>query len=167
MAVFTSFGRNAPYLRQQLMALLGNTSNSSKFICLVVLFSYCLSFFEQAILVLSVTPGYLLAPSFWIWTAFTSCFLEIHFWEVIVDVLTVVLCGKLIEPLWGAIEMMTFFGIVNLGVAVISAVFYLILYMCTSNTELLFDVHVHGLTGYIAGLIIKLTFVFILIQNIM
>ncbi|XP_014206778.1 transmembrane protein 115 [Copidosoma floridanum] len=151
MAMFTSFGRNAPYLRQQLAALLGNTSISVKFICLVVLFSYCLSFSEQAILILSVTPGYLLAPAFWVWTAFTSCFLEIHFWEVVVDVLTVVLCGKLIEPLWGAMEMMTFFAIVNFGDAIVSAVFYLVLYMCTSNTDMLFDVHIHGLTGYIAG----------------
>lgn len=152
MAAIKSFGRNLPYLRQQFAALLGNTSTSVKFICLVVLFSYCLSFSENAILVLSVTPGYLLPPAFWVWTAFTCCFLEIHFWEVCVDVITVGLCGKLIEPLWGAMEMMTFFGIVNLGVAILSALVYLFLYMCTGDTDLLFDIHVHGLTGYIAGL---------------
>ena len=59
--------------------------------------------------------------------------------------------GKLIEPLWGALEMVTFFFIVNTGVAVLSAFFYYILYMSTFNTELLFDVHIHGLSGYLAG----------------
>lgn len=152
MAAIKSFGRNMPYLRQQFAALIGNTSTSVKFICLVVLFSYCLSFSENAILILSVTPGYLLPPAFWVWTAFTCCFLEIHLWEVCVDVITVGLCGKLIEPLWGAMEMMTFFGIVNLGVAILSTMVYLFLYMCTGDTDLLFDIHVHGLTGYIAGL---------------
>nr|CAD7441528.1 unnamed protein product [Timema bartmani] len=112
---------------------------------------YLLSFSSEAIRVLSVTPGYILPPAFWIWTAFTYCFLEIHFWEICVDIITVGLCGKLIEPLWGALEMMTFFAIVNIGVAVLSAFFYLILYMCTFNTDLLFTVHIHGLAGYIAG----------------
>ena len=37
------------------------------------------------------------------------------------------------------------------GVAVLSAFFYYLLYMCTFNTELLFEVHIHGLSGYLAG----------------
>lgn len=87
------------------------------------------------------------------------------------DVITIVLvAGKLLEPLWGAIEvsavinflyfnsqfsiieilnkivlqMLTFFGVVNVGVALVCAVFYYFLYAVTFNTELLFDVHVHG-----------------------
>lgn len=47
--------------------------------------------------------------------------------------------------------MMTFFFIVNIGVAVLCAFFYYLLYMCTQNTELLFQVHIHGLSGYLAG----------------
>jgi len=32
--------------------------------------------------------------------------MEIHWWEVVVDVITIVLvAGKLLEPLWGAIEV--------------------------------------------------------------
>ncbi|KAK9679148.1 Eukaryotic integral membrane protein (DUF1751) [Popillia japonica] len=95
MAIFKAVGRNAPYLKQQFIALLGNT--------------------KEAVNVLSVTPGFLMPPSFWIWTAFTFCFLEVHFWEVLVDIVTVGLCGKLIEPLWGQMEMMTFFAIINLA----------------------------------------------------
>lgn len=151
MASVRGISKNIPFIRQQFLALLGNTSTSVKFICIVVLLTYLLSFSEEAVLVLSVTPGYLLPPAFWIWTSFTFCFLEIHFWEVCVDIVTVGLCGKLIEPLWGALEMMTFFAIVNLGVAIISALFYLLLYVCTFNTDLLFAIHIHGLAGYIAG----------------
>lgn len=151
MALFRTLSRNIPYLKQQFVALLGNTSTSVKFICIVILFSYFLSFSENAINVISVTPGFLMPPSFWLWTAFTFCFMEVHFWEVLVDIVTVGLCGKLIEPLWGQMEMMTFFAIVNLGVAVLSTTFYFILYMCTFDTDLLFTVHIHGLAGYIAG----------------
>ncbi|KAJ8981306.1 hypothetical protein NQ317_004044 [Molorchus minor] len=70
---------------------------------------------------------------------------------MLVDIITVGLCGKLIEPLWGQMEMLTFFAIVNFGVAVITTAFYFILYCCTFNTEYLFSVHIHGLAGYIAG----------------
>ena len=63
--------------------------------------------------------GYFNPPHFWLWTALTHCFLEIHLWEVVVDIFTLVLVGKLIEPLWGAMEMVTFFFIVNTGTVVI------------------------------------------------
>lgn len=152
MAAMKVLSRNVPYIRQQLMALLGNTSTFVKIICLVVIFTYFLSFSDDAVRVISVTPGFLLPPVFWIWTAFTFCFLEIHFWEVCVDIITVGLCGKLIEPLWGAFEMVTFFGVVNIGVALLSSFFYLFLYICTFNTDLLFTIHIYGLCGYIAGI---------------
>ncbi|XP_022205593.2 transmembrane protein 115 [Nilaparvata lugens] len=78
--------------------------------------------------------------------------MEFHFWEVCLDVITVALCGKLIEPLWGQMEVMTFFAIVNIGVAMLSTLFYLFLYMCTNNPDVLFNIHIHGLAGYLAGL---------------
>lgn len=144
--------RNFSYIRQQFLALLDNTSGSVKFICIVIFFSYFLSFSETAVNAVSVTPGFMLPTSlFGIWTPFTFCFLEIHFWEVIVDVVTVGLCGKLIEPLWKATEMLIFFAIVNIGVAILSTLYYLLLYYCTFDTSFLFDVHIHGLAGYIAG----------------
>lgn len=151
MSTVRAFSRNLPYIRQQFNALLGNTSTSVKFICIVVIFGYILSYSDEAVKVLSVTPGYILPPSFWIWTTFTFCFLELHFWEVLVDIITVGLCGKLMEPLWGQMEMLTFFAITNIGVGVLTSAYYLFLYMCTANTDLLFFVHIHGLAGYIAA----------------
>ena len=74
----------------------------------------------------------------------THCYLEIHWWEVAVDLVTLILVGKLLEPLWGALEMITFFFVVNAGVGVFSAVFYYFLYMVTFNEQLLFQVHIHG-----------------------
>lgn len=143
--------KNIPYLWTQSSALLGNTSIGVKTICLIVCIMYWFSYSESAILSLSVTPGFFLPPRFWVWTALTHCFLEIHFWEVAIDVVTLLLVGKLLEPLWGAMEMLIFFFVVNCGVAFASAIFYYFLYMVTFNDELLFQVHIHGLAGYIAG----------------
>lgn len=136
---------------QATAALVANSSLGVKCVSAIVLLSYCLSYSETAIISLSVTPGYFWPPHFWLWTAFTHCFLEIHWWEVVVDFVTIVLVGKLLEPLWGTMEMISFFVIINTGVALTAAVFYYFLYMITFNTELLFDVHIHGLAGYLAG----------------
>lgn len=97
-------------------------------------------------------PGNLLPSTFAIWTAFTFCFLEIHVWEVLIDIVCVTLCLKLIEPLWDQIQVMTFFAVVNFSVAVLSSLYYLGLYAITKNTEILFDVKIHGLIGFLGGL---------------
>lgn len=152
MASFNVIFRNLPVIKQSLVAIIGNTGFFVKFVCLLVLVGYGLSFSESAVDVLSVTPGYLLPPTFWLWTAFTHCFLEVRLWQVCVDLVTLGLCGKLIEPLWGSFEMVLFFLLVNICVAFISTLFYLILYMCTSNPMVLFEVHIQGMAGYIAGL---------------
>lgn len=152
MAALRVFSRNLPYLRQQFSALLGNTSPSVKFICVVVVIGYILSYFNDVVECLSVTPGYLLPPSFELWSTFTFWFLEIHLWEVIIDIVTVGLCGKLIEPLWGRLEMIKFFVIINIGVAFMTTFYYLVIFAITGQASYLFDIHVHGLAGYIAAI---------------
>jgi len=151
MATMRAVHRNLPYFQQQLGALLGNTSLSVKIICLAVSIGYFVSYSEIAIRLLTVTPGYVFPPGFRIWTIFTHWFVEFHLWEVCADIITVGLCGKLIEPLWGKMEMLTFFALINTSVAFVGAFFYLLIYMVTINTDVLFEVHIHGLAGYIAA----------------
>ncbi|KAK8736659.1 hypothetical protein OTU49_004577 [Cherax quadricarinatus] len=144
--------RNLPVIKQSLIAIIGNTGLFVKFVCVLLIIGYGLSFSEAAVEVLSVTPGYLLPPTFWLWTAITHCFLEVRLWQVCADLVTLGLCGKLIEPLWGSFEMVLFFLLVNVCVAFISALFYLVVYMCTFNPEVLFSVQINGMAGYVAGL---------------
>jgi hypothetical protein len=82
--------------------------------------------------------------------------LEIHIWEVIIDLVTVTLCLKLIEPLWDQLQIMTFFAVVNFSVAVLSSLYYLLLYAITKNVEILFEVKIHGLIGFLAGLCVAI-----------
>jgi len=62
-----------------------------------------------------------------------------------------VFLGKLIEPLWGTREMLLFFGIVNVAVVIFCVSYYLFLYAITFDPAMLFEVKIHGLSGYIAA----------------
>lgn len=56
------------------------------------------------------------------------------------------------EPIWDQMRMLEFFAITNIGVAVLSSMYYLLLFAITRNTEILFDIKIHGLSGFLAAL---------------
>ncbi len=147
--------RNLSFILPQLRALWLNTSLFVRVLCIIITVAYFLSFSSAAVDAICITPGYFFPPHFRIWTIFSSFFLEFHLWEVFADVITLVLCGKLIEPLWGQTEMITFFGIVNVSVAIMASAFYLVLYSFMFDPQLLFDMRIHGLSGYIAAVTVS------------
>ena len=143
--------RNIPVFKQNMSAAFGNSSLVVKSVAILVFFGYFLSFIPGGTRYITVTPGYVLPPNFWVWTYLTHSFVEFHIWDVLADVLVVILCGKLLEPLWGAMDMLIFFVITNLLVAIATSFTYLFVYLATKNEDYLFDTYIHGLAGYIAG----------------
>jgi len=65
------------FLRVQASTVVGNSSIVVKFICAAIVVGYLISFSPQLILMLTVTPGHLIPPNFWIWTCVTHCFIEV------------------------------------------------------------------------------------------
>jgi hypothetical protein len=65
--------------------------------------------------------------------------------------MVVFLYGQLLEPLWGTLEMIIFFAVVNLSVAAMTTGTYLFIYLLTQDTDYLFDNYIHGMAGYLAG----------------
>lgn len=47
--------------------------------------------------------------------------------------------------------MLRFFGIVNVAVVTFSVFYYVFLYAVTFDPEMLFEVRIHGLSGYLAA----------------
>ena len=151
MATSTMQNSNFRYFREQFSAALGNSSVVVKFVCVALSIGYCLTFAPSVLDHVTVTPGHVIPPNFAFWTYITQSFVETHIWIVIVDIGVVILYGKLLEPLWGALEMLIFYGIVNTVVAFLTCCVYLFLYLATKNVAYLFDTHICGLAGYIAG----------------
>ncbi|XP_071081810.1 transmembrane protein 115-like [Haliotis cracherodii] len=148
----TSMAQNKlPFLKEQMAAALGKSSVVVKFVAVSVTLGYLLSFLANVVSFITINPGFAMPPNFSFYSFFTYCFIEFHFWDVLIDIAVVILCGKLLEPLWGALDMLIFFLIVNVAVGILTAMCYLLVYLVTEDERILFSVNIHGMAGYIAG----------------
>uniref|UniRef100_A0A8B9PRF1 Transmembrane protein 115 n=1 Tax=Apteryx owenii TaxID=8824 RepID=A0A8B9PRF1_APTOW len=148
--------RYLPVARQHFLAALASTSVVVKSICAAVILLYLLSFAVDTVYGLGVTPGYLFPPNFWIWTLVTHSLAEKHVWDVAVSLATVVVAGRLLEPLWGALELLIFFVVVNVSVGLLGAFAYFLTYVASFHLSYLFDVRIHGMLGFLGGVLVAL-----------
>ncbi|XP_050414555.1 transmembrane protein 115 [Patella vulgata] len=139
------------FCKEQLSAAFGKSSVVVKFVAVTVTVGYLLTFISSAIPYITITPGYVIPPNGRFYSLFTYAFVELHFWDVLVDIAVVILCGKLLEPLWGALDMLLFFTVVNICVGLLTSFCYLFQYLLTKNDEYLFETHIYGLAGFIAA----------------
>ncbi|ESO91160.1 hypothetical protein LOTGIDRAFT_105656 [Lottia gigantea] len=139
------------FVKEQFSAAVGNSSVVVKFVAATVTVGYLLTFITSAVPYITITPGYVIPPNFRFYSLITYAFIEFHFWDVLIDIAVVVLCGKLLEPLWGALDMLIFFSIVNVSVGLLTSFCYLFEYFITKNADYLFDTHIYGLAGFIAA----------------
>jgi len=145
------FRRNLPYVRAQVGAAIASTSPFVRILSVVIIVCYGLSFSSAAIDAFCVRPGLFFPPKFRIWTFATHSFMETHWWHALVDIIIINLYGKLLEPLWGTIEMINFYLLVNTVAGIATSFIYVMLYGLTFDTSFLFEIRIHGLPGYIAA----------------
>ncbi|XP_048403443.1 transmembrane protein 115 [Stegostoma tigrinum] len=142
--------------RQQLVAAAGSSSVVVKALCGSLLALYGLSFLTDTAHGLAVTPGYLFPPNCWLWTLLTHAVVEKHIWDVALALGAVLLAGALLEPLWGALELLIFFTVLNVAVGLFGAFSYLLTYVATFNLDYLFTVRIHGMGGFAGGVLVAL-----------
>ncbi|GFS11004.1 transmembrane protein 115-like [Elysia marginata] len=140
-----------PIIRDHFAVAIGKSSVVVKTVAVIAIFGYFMSFISSAIPYITVTPGYVMPPNFRVYSFIFYSFVELHFWHVLADIAVVVLFGKLLEPLWGAPDMLLFFVINSIGVGLLTAFLYFFIYLVTLNEEYLFNVHIYGMAGYVAG----------------
>ncbi|XP_014823397.1 PREDICTED: transmembrane protein 115 [Poecilia mexicana] len=148
--------RYLPVARQHFLAALASTSVVVKTISAVVVLLYLLAWAVDTSYALGVTPGYLFPPNFWVWTLVTHGLVEQHVWGVAASVGTVMACGRLLEPLWGALELLIFFAVVNVSAGVLAGLSYLLTYVATFDLDFLFAVRIYGAAGFLGGVLVAL-----------
>ncbi|RUS79844.1 hypothetical protein EGW08_012370 [Elysia chlorotica] len=140
-----------PMIRDHFAVAIGKSSVVVKAVAVIAIVGYLFSFITSTIPYITVTPGYVMPPNFRVYSFIFYSFVELHFWHVLADIAVIVLFGKLLEPLWGAADMLLFFVINSLGVGLLTAFLYFFIYLVTLNEEYLFNVHIYGMAGYVAG----------------
>lgn len=106
----------------------------------------------------TLTPGNILSPRYWVWSAISTLtypIIELHWWQVINDVIAIYLSTTLIEPLWGSKELLSFFFITNLSVAFITTAHYITLYSLYADDKYLYQVRLYGLSAYCAAICVS------------
>lgn len=137
-------------LKQSLTFAL-NSTLSVKLFCFCVLIGYFLSFKTTSLPYLTVIPGKLLPPNFFLWTLVTHSFIEVRLIELIADWFVIILYSKMLEPLWGPLECIKFYFIITFLVAISTSFFYYFAFAITFKENLLFNISIHGLGGLLGG----------------
>ncbi|XP_053325567.1 transmembrane protein 115 [Spea bombifrons] len=138
----------------RLVSALSGSSVLVKCLWGAVLLLYLISFWVDTARVLAVTPGLLLPPNLWLWTVVTHGLVEVHVWDVIANLLLTLGAGRRLEPLWGAPELLLFYGVVSVAVGVLSALWFLLAYAATSDLHFLFSARIHGFPGFAGAVLV-------------
>ncbi|CAH3170527.1 unnamed protein product [Porites lobata] len=145
---------NFDQLKAQINKALGDASVVVKFSCATVCLLYCLTFIDSTVYAaLAVTPGYIIPPHFRVWTLITGGFTEYRIWNVLIDIAVLVLCGQLLEPLWGALEFLKFVLILDVGTSLLASAVCVFAYVATFDTQMWF-LQFSGMTGILSGMMI-------------
>jgi len=108
---------------------------------------------------LTISPGSLLIPYNWLWTGLsivTYSFVELYFYQVVMDIVVLTLSTTLIDPLWGRKELYRFFLVVNVSVGILSTGHYTLIYAAKGDAVYLYGVTIYGLTGYLASVCVTI-----------
>ncbi|XP_075039940.1 transmembrane protein 115 [Mixophyes fleayi] len=138
----------------RIVAVLSGSSVLVKCLWGAVVLLYLLSFWVDTAHVLAVTPGLLMPPNLWLWSLVTHGLVELHAWDVLANLLLTLGAGRRLEPLWGAPELLLFYGVVSLSVGVLSSLFYLVAYAATSDLHFLFSANIHGFPAFAGAVLV-------------
>lgn len=136
---------------KQTLTVMRNSSLIVKAFCVCIFIGYIVSFKQSSIQYLSVIPGNLLPPNYYVWTLFTHSFIEYRLLELIADWFIILTFTRMLEPLWGIYECVQFYFIITIVVAISTSFYYLTAFALTFNELFLFDVKIHGLGGLLGG----------------
>ena len=116
-----------------------------------MILGYFLSFSETAFHNSAIIVGEILPPNFKLWTFILYVFIEKHIWMLLCNLVVVFLYGRLLQPLWGILEICKFIAINTFVPASFAIILYLILFFNSEHHEYMFEYHIYGFSASVAG----------------
>ncbi|NP_001121214.1 transmembrane protein 115 S homeolog [Xenopus laevis] len=138
----------------RLVSVLSGSSVLVKCLWGAVLLLYLLTFWFTVTPALAVTPGLLLPTNLRIWTLATHGLLELDFWQVLCNLLLTLAAGRCLEPLWGAPELLLFYGVVSVAVGILGSLVFLLAYAAMADSYYLFYIHIHGFLAFAGAVLV-------------
>ncbi|NP_001121236.1 uncharacterized protein LOC100158312 [Xenopus laevis] len=139
----------------RLVSVLSGSSVLVKCLWGAVLLLYLLSFWINTMTTaLAVTPGLLLPTNLRIWTLATHGLLELNFCHVLCNLLLTLAAGRCLEPLWGAPELLLFYGVVSVAVGILGSLVFLMAYAAAPHSYYLFATHIHGFSAFAGAVLV-------------
>lgn len=90
------------------------------------------------------------------WTLVTHSFVETSFIFLLADWCVILLFSKMIEPLWGVQECVQFYFIITSLVALITSLYYYVVFALTNDEKVIFDVRINGLGALLGGFVVAI-----------
>jgi len=100
--------------------------------------------------IFALIPGYTIPPHFYVWNIFTSGYFEHSPVITTINVISVLLFGRYLEPIWGSKEYIRFVIIVNVFCGLGTFALMMVLTMISGSTTLWFSAR-YGFSGVISG----------------
>ncbi|CAG2170202.1 unnamed protein product [Oppiella nova] len=148
--------RNGTYFVSQIAVLVTKLSPIVQIVSIVLILLYLIQLSGDSVtdwLILS--PDSVLSVGQWyrvLLSLFTHPFIELHFYTIVIDMISLSLLATLIEPLWGPKEVILFFWVVAIGSAFLSCLHYILIYTITTDASQLFSTRIHGLSPFCASI---------------
>lgn len=148
--------RNGKYFLSQTLILVSKLSPIVQMVSIVLILLYLIQWSGDSVTDwLMLSPDSLLSVGQWyriLLSIFTHPFIELHFYILIIDIMSLSLLATLIEPLWGPKQVILFFWIVAIGSALMSCIHYILIYTITTDASQLFSTQIHGLAPFCASI---------------
>lgn len=135
---------------------LGGIPRVSRVLCVVLVVVYVIGVvLPWSRDFVALVPGYTIPPHFYVWNLFTSGYVEVSGITAVVDVASLVVFGKYLEPLWGHREYLRFVVVVNFLCGLATFVSMLLLFFATGSVNAWFMPRA-GFSGVISGFTVAL-----------
>ncbi|CAG2112041.1 unnamed protein product, partial [Medioppia subpectinata] len=148
--------RNGRYFCSQIGILITKLSPTVQMVSILMILLYLIQLSGDSVVDwLILSPDSVLSVGQWyrvLLSLFTHPFIELHFYMIIIDMISLSLLATLIEPLWGPKEVILFFWLVAIASAFLSCLHYILIYAITTDASQLFATRIHGLSPFCASM---------------
>jgi len=128
----------------------------TKGIAVLILLLFLAGNFFNVTPILALIPGTTFFSPYYVWNIITSGFFEVSAITLVINIVSILMFGKYLEPIWGSLEFLKFILAINFlsGIAVFLTMIFL--YMPSQEEALLYTYYWCGFSGVSMGFTVAL-----------